>query len=49
MIVIYGSAGIAGKVLERLQHQLVWDLVQQAGKTREGCSMWLNCGKQRTV
>ena len=49
MIVIYVSAVIAGKVLEGLQHQLVWDLVQQAGKTREGCSRWLNCRKQCTV
>lgn len=37
----------AGKVLERLQHQLVRDLMPQAGKiSEEGCGGWLNCRRQ---
>ena len=49
MTVIYGSEVVAGKVLERLQHQLVWRLVQQASRTRAGHGRWVNGRKQCTV
>lgn len=52
LCVIYrpGGGRDAGKVLERLQHQLVWGLVQEAGQTRaEACCGCLSCRRPCTV